>query len=47
VEPAGVLDTKIPLTTRADGYETKRAKTQRADKHWKGFEADMLRLTRQ
>jgi hypothetical protein len=38
---------KIPLVALADGNETKRAKTQRAEKHWKGFEADVLRITRQ
>jgi hypothetical protein len=38
---------KIPLVALAHGYETKRAKSQRAEKHWKGFEADVLRIARQ
>ena len=38
---------KNPLVALADGYQTKRAKTQRAEKHRKGFEADVLRITRQ
>ena len=45
--PPGIGYKKIPRVALADGYETKRAKTQRAEKHWKGVEADVLRIARQ